>query len=142
MSEILSLLYVSSAVRVLSSAEIYRLLATARQRNMRHAVTGVLLHCDGSFMQYIEGPHDGVEHIYRVIRNDVGHRGFIEISREVITEREFGDWSMAFLTTEVDGYPWPAEEHALFCAVPQVLNVGDSPPRLLLRNFWNRALRR
>ena len=53
-----SLVYVSSAVKLLRPEEIEYLLTRARERNEEYGITGVLLYIGGNFMQYIEGPAD------------------------------------------------------------------------------------
>ena len=56
MSDLTNLCYVSSATRSLSVAQLTDLLIDARQFNQSVQVTGVLLHHDGGFFQYLEGP--------------------------------------------------------------------------------------
>ena len=53
-SDLESLVYVSSAVRLLNLEEIGYLLRRARERNTEYGITGVLLYVGGNFMQYIE----------------------------------------------------------------------------------------
>jgi hypothetical protein len=47
--------YVSSASWNLLPEQVERIVAESRRYNALTGVTGVLLHCDGNFMQYIEG---------------------------------------------------------------------------------------
>ena len=94
-SDLESIVYVSSATRLLSLDEIQHLLSRSRDRNLQHGVTGVLLYVGGNFMQYIEGPAAGLNVIYRIIQQDELHSGIIEVSREAVEQRQFGDWSMA-----------------------------------------------
>jgi len=56
MTELKALVYVSSATELLSDQALDELLQGARSTNERIGVTGVLLHCEGNFMQYVEGP--------------------------------------------------------------------------------------
>lgn len=141
MEELQSIVYVSSAVRLFSAEEIRHLLDAARKRNQEYGVTGVLLHCDGNFMQYIEGPSAGLDHVYGIICTDSKHRGMIEIMRAPIDRREFGEWSMAYRSPEANGYSGSAQEQHLFGPVAQRHAMDASPSRLLLQNFWTRGLR-
>jgi hypothetical protein len=86
-SDLDSLVYVSSAVRLLSLDEISDLLKRARERNKEYGITGVLLYIGGNFMQYIEGPKDNLDVIYKIIREDEQHTGLIMVSREAIENR-------------------------------------------------------
>lgn len=94
-----SICYVSAAVQRLSQAEIDALLQQSRTRNQSLDVTGLLLYCDGSFMQYFEGPAPGVEQIWSSIRRDRRHTSVTTLFEEPITERLFQDWSMGFEAT-------------------------------------------
>jgi len=80
-ADLISLIYVSTATHLLSAAELDRLMARAPHRNERAGVTGVLLYNDGHFMQYLEGPAEGLSKIYKIIKADRLHRGLIELLR-------------------------------------------------------------
>ncbi len=54
MTQLYNLVYVSSAVRPPTEAELRHLLQRAQERNRTQGVTGVLLFDAGNFMQYIE----------------------------------------------------------------------------------------
>ena len=93
---LISLTYVSSAVRKFSDEELVALLRTSRSNNERAGISGMLLYKDGDFMQTLEGPEDAVSNVISVIAQDVRHRGIIRLLHRQLTERSFGDWSMAF----------------------------------------------
>lgn len=133
-----SLVYVSSAVRLLSPAEIEHLLSRARERNLEYGITGVLLYIGGNFMQYIEGPADNLEIIYRIIREDELHTGIILVTRETIEARQFGDWLMAYQTKAVRGYIGPTEERSLLEKHLELPAENPSTARIVLHGFWNR----
>jgi hypothetical protein len=92
----ISLVYVSSAVRLLSDAELIELLRISRQNNERDSITGMLLYKGGNFMQVIEGPEEVVIRLYGKILRDPRHTGLMILSQEPIQERQFPDWSMGF----------------------------------------------
>lgn len=91
--------YVSAAVQRFSQSEIDALLQQSRTRNRKVEVTGVLLYCDGSFMQYFEGPAAGVEQLWSSIRRDPRHTSVTKLFEEPTSERLFPDWSMGFQPT-------------------------------------------
>lgn len=138
-SSLESIAYVSSAVRLLDLEEISHLLARARQRNSEYGVTGVLLYIGGNFMQYIEGPCDSLDVIYGIILQDELHTGIIQISREAIEERQFGEWSMAFQTREFEGYVGSPGEKKLIDRLLELADDNPSSARIVLRGFWERS---
>lgn len=89
--------YVSSASPILAdSDEIDALLVDARDFNAKCDVSGVLLHHDGNFLQYIEGPTAGVAAVYRRILQSRRHHGLIELFNGPVMERNFPQWQMGF----------------------------------------------
>jgi hypothetical protein len=88
------LLYMSSAPEKFSAAELGVLLDRARKNNAARSVTGMLLHADGNFIQYIEGEHDTVLSLFDMISGDRRHRNIQMLARGEIDDRRFPDWSM------------------------------------------------
>jgi len=88
--------YVSSAAWKLRDEDLELIVAQSRGFNTVSGVTGVLLYCDGLFMQYFEGPGGAVEETYARIRRSQRHRQINEMLSQAITVREFGEWSMGF----------------------------------------------
>lgn len=92
----ISLIYVSSSVRQLNSAELLDILKVSRENNVSKDVTGLLLYKGGNFMQVLEGPEEVVVALYETIRKDPRHKDVFLISNENIQERHFPAWEMAF----------------------------------------------
>ena len=134
-----SLVYVSSAVRLLSPQEIEYLLKRARERNEEYAITGVLLYIGGNFMQYIEGPESNLDLIYKIICEDKQHSGIILVSREPIERRQFGDWSMAYRTRDTEGFTGSPDERQLIEKDLELPDTEPSTARIVLHSFWNRG---
>ena len=59
--------YVSRALPELSAERLQALVDDAARFNKMAGVTGVLLHDGGRFLQYIEGPPDGIDSVYERI---------------------------------------------------------------------------
>jgi hypothetical protein len=55
-----STVYVSSATRRLSVAELAEILRVSRADNQRDEITGMLLYKDGNIMQVLEGAEEKV----------------------------------------------------------------------------------
>lgn len=97
MTELLSIIYVSSAVKPFTDTELEELLVDARSFNKAHALTGVLLYAEGNFLQYLEGPLDAVTNAYARIQTSHRHKGLIELNRAEIHNRSFASWEMGLL---------------------------------------------
>jgi hypothetical protein len=83
------LIYISSAVGVLTGAELDRILLRAKAANPSHGVTGLMLFYEGSFLQAIEGPHAGVAGLMQKIRRDRRHTNIVTLESGLIDERHF-----------------------------------------------------
>jgi len=104
----ITLVYVSSAVKPFSKSELVELLAQARRKNTRLGVTGLLLYRDGNFMQALEGEDKTVLALSDTIAADRRHKGLITLYKAPISERQFRDWAMGFhdlRSTEVSKIP-------------------------------------
>lgn len=91
-----SLVYVSSAVTLFSSAELVALLEQSRANNIRLGVSGLLLYKDGNAMQLLEGERETVLALYDRIARDPRHRGLLRLLEGPTETRQFAEWSMAF----------------------------------------------
>jgi len=89
-----SIVYVSTAVAPLTDGELEALLVDALDFNRKHAITGVLLYNDGSFMQCIEGPEAAIAQTYARIRASKRHKDIDELMNEPVPGRSFQSWDM------------------------------------------------
>ena len=89
-------LYVSSATRPFSKAELVELLERSRLNNTRLGLTGMLLYKDGNFMQVLEGEESETQRLMAAIERDPRHTGFVRLIRGETEDRQFPDWSMGF----------------------------------------------
>ena len=92
----LSLIYVSTSVKLLNDEELLDILKVSRENNSSRDVTGLLLYKGGNFMQVLEGPDEVVEAVFETIKADPRHKDVIVLSREQISNRQFPAWEMAF----------------------------------------------
>src|SRR6478672_8325986 len=92
----LSITYISTALKKLSNDELVTLLATWRSCNLRFDITGLLLYKAGSFIQTIEGPEASILRLYDNIKHDPLHTNVVTVLQESIQERHFIHWSMGF----------------------------------------------
>jgi len=92
----ISLIYVSTARKLLNDQELLDILRASRENNEETDITGMLLYKGGNFMQVLEGPEEKVMALYETIRKDDRHKDAHILSKETITARQFPSWEMAF----------------------------------------------
>lgn len=129
--ELLSIVYVSAATRLMDDEELERLLQEARRNNLRLDVSGLLLYGDGNFMQLLEGPEAVVRELYARICRDPRHHMVTTVFDESGLAREFSDWSMAY--RRVDAPTWLRLSHL---ARGDGQAAGNSMLKGLLASFW------
>jgi len=138
-SDLDSLVYVSSAVRLLNLEEISYLLNRARDRNKEYGITGVLLQIDGNYMQYLEGLKDNLDIIYNIIQEDEQHTGLILIAREAIEVRLFSDWPLAYYAMDGRDDVGSPDERQLIEKMKELPSDNPSTAQIVLKSFWNRG---
>lgn len=138
MQELTAVVYRSQAVRYMSALELDELLIGARPFNAKAQVTGALLHAQGTFLQYFEGPPEGVERVYARIRQSSQHERLVELLNEPIDTRQFARRHMAFCETPASELKEIANE-MWTRALPNLRAKHTRSPGLkLLLGFWER----
>jgi hypothetical protein len=92
----ISITYVSSAVLQFKESDLQDLVEQCQANNKRLGVTGVLIYCDGNFIQVIEGPDLVTYALFDGIKRDIRHRDVTTINVEPLEAREFHGWAMAY----------------------------------------------
>ncbi len=96
MSDLIHLIYASTATRKFSEEDLLQLLGESRLKNAQLNLTGVLLHTDNHFFQILEGEPEMVDQMFQHISQDERHTKVVSIIREPISKRSFGEWTMGF----------------------------------------------
>ncbi len=94
MTNLIQLIYSSSATQELQDSELLSILEVSRRNNAARNVTGMLLSEKWSFFQVLEGPAESVEEVFKIISADKRHNRVITIVKEAIPQRSFGEWTM------------------------------------------------
>lgn len=95
-----AIVYCSRVVPGTTVEQIDCLVRDAATHNLIAGVTGVLL-CDGlSFLQYFEGPEDGMAVTYARILNATTHTDIVELGARSGGKRRFPYWSMHWIPVE------------------------------------------
>ncbi len=89
-------IYVSKVSVPLSKTALNDLIAESRHNNKENLITGILLHIDGVFLQYIEGPEDKIDQLYQKIKEDDRHRDLNILESGLIQTRKYKEWQMLF----------------------------------------------
>lgn len=89
------LIYLSKAVDAQTSELSESILRQAHAWNTQNDVTGVLCQGQDVFLQVLEGERGKVTQLYARIHADPRHKDLELIHCENITQRRYGDWSMA-----------------------------------------------
>ncbi|MBH1863688.1 BLUF domain-containing protein [Stenotrophomonas maltophilia] len=89
-----AVVYASQVAEGLSIDRLKALVADAARFNKLAGVTGVLLHDGTRFVQYFEGPEDGVASVYERVLQSASHTDVVELARGRVSTRQFPYWSM------------------------------------------------
>jgi hypothetical protein len=96
------LLYVSQPVGPVTTAVTSSLLSLSSRYNKQANISGVLCQGTGLYMQVLEGERTKVNQLFGKIMADKRHEHVELLSMEDITERQFGQWSMALVHLSKD----------------------------------------
>ena len=92
----LQIAYISTAKGNVDQALLDSILRVSRRNNAAAGLTGLLVSGGRRFLQVLEGPDQAVLATYARIQADPRHRAFVLVTCQGISERGFGDWSMAY----------------------------------------------
>jgi len=84
----------------LPSAKLEELVNDAARFNKDAGVTGVLLFDGTRFLQYLEGPEDGLAVAYSRVLGSQSHSGIVELQRGRVGQRRLPFWPMRWLPVE------------------------------------------
>lgn len=137
MEELTAVVYRSRAVHPMSMRALDQLLVEARAFNEKAGVSGVLLHHQGSFLQYIEGPRESVERVYARIRRSNQHDQVVALFYRAIDTRQFSRWHMAFCEPPLSVLEEIANE--MWTMALPAMRAGQirSPGLQHLLDFWD-----
>lgn len=91
------LLYASTVAEGFDPADLDDILATARARNSRDGITGLLFFTTDIFVQCLEGSRQAVNALYVDLMHDPRHHRLVLLSYGEIDERMFSSWQMAYI---------------------------------------------
>lgn len=95
------LIYVSNMTDACDTEALQEILRVSRLNNPSKGITGVLCYDPAFFLQCLEGPRENVNELYSAIAADPRHKNVTLLEYVDTEERLFGDWFMAFLSTDI-----------------------------------------
>ena len=100
MTDLIHLIYASSAMGMMSPQDLVDILKKSHENNSRLGITGMLLYRGGNFLQVLEGEEQIVDERFKVIMQDPRHRHVTLLVKRPVTKRQFENWEMGF--TNID----------------------------------------
>ncbi|MBH1391330.1 BLUF domain-containing protein [Stenotrophomonas maltophilia] len=97
-----AIVYVSEAVSGFSPERLKALMDDAARFNRGAGVTGVLLFDGERFLQYMEGPADGLDVAFSRVAGASSHIHLIELARGRVGQRRLPFWPMRCLSVTAD----------------------------------------
>lgn len=103
MKEIFRLVYISEAHHEVCYTDLENILFSARNRNSKLDITGILIHRDDFFIQLLEGPEAHVKEVLSLIIKDRRHKNLRVIKEWTSTQpRYFDKWAMSFIDGDLE----------------------------------------
>jgi hypothetical protein len=137
------IIYCSQATTDFSPEELVALLESARDKNAKSGLTGMLLYCSQSFLQMLEGDPSALETTYQRIMADPRHSNLRLLMNVDVSAPLFPDWTMGFehvddeeLAADLDGFT-PESEYPL--VNPDLITNGVVAQTLLTLYAQNRV---
>ncbi len=100
MSDLIHLIYASSATRMMNEDDLLEILKKSHENNGRLGITGMLLYRGGNFLQVLEGEEKVVDDRFKVIMQDPRHHQVTLLLKRPVNKRQFQQWEMGF--TNID----------------------------------------
>lgn len=91
---------ISGDLATTGSEKLGWLVEDALRFNRDAGVTGVLLFDGARFLQYLEGPEDGLSVAYSRVLGASSHSGIVELQRGRVGQRRLPFWPMKWLPLE------------------------------------------
>lgn len=97
-SQMLRLLYFSTARADIDKSDVDDIVEVAEKKNKKLGITGALAFNGRNFCQVLEGDENAVRALIEEIEADKRHSGFKIIDEKAVETRHFPDWSMQLVT--------------------------------------------
>lgn len=82
--------------------EIQKILDSCERHNPSKSITGVLVHSNNYFLQFLEGDENELMALYNHIKKDSRHSKVILLNKGIIEGRMFPSWHMGYKDADKD----------------------------------------
>ncbi|HSH05742.1 MAG TPA: BLUF domain-containing protein [Anaerolineae bacterium] len=131
----LCIVYLSRPTNTWPHKQLDTILTEFRQKNKKANVTGMLLYGNQQIFQVLEGAPEVVKSLLQKIADDDRHKDMEVIFDQLIEDRFFSDWSMAFLPLkQIDVLDLPGYSRILIEPIANVI-ADDNEVVDLMRMF-------
>jgi len=90
------LVYSSTATQTISNQQLATILQSSHRNNPMLGITGMLLYCQGKFIQVLEGKRDAVHELYlKIVKNPL-HTDAHVLLEGRLPQRNFTSWTMGY----------------------------------------------
>ena len=96
MKNLYRLVYTSYRKTSCTDEEVEAILDSCKRNNPNRDITGVLMHSEKRFLQYLEGDKDELQELYDIIKADPRHGGANQRDFSPIESRIFPSWHMGY----------------------------------------------
>lgn len=124
---LIQLVYISVATQQHDDRSLANMMQSASADNKKVGITGMLLYCDGFFMQVLEGEEAMVDAVFMRISQDLRHKDVMTILREPIDQRSFSGWSMGFRVLALGAVQSDPSYAPFFDGGVQTANFAERP---------------
>ncbi|MBL6448167.1 BLUF domain-containing protein [Fulvivirga sp. 29W222] len=100
--QLFRLIYSSLRKENCDASEIDNILNACKKNNPGKDITGILLHSDKKFIQYLEGDSKEILGLYDHIKKDDRHKSVVMLSYGPIKQRNFPSWHMGYKNISLD----------------------------------------
>lgn len=142
MNFLYQLVYTSKRNPNCTDAEIQKILDACKRNNVSKDITGVLLHSDDHFIQYLEGDKDIIK-LYDLIKDDKRHKHVVLLSYGPLKQRIFPAWHMGYKSISKDQLEFLTDgdekEKALYTSLLKGEKQDGIQATNLLVKFFNKA---
>jgi hypothetical protein len=96
------LIYSSVRNAICTDEEIQKILNSCERNNPSKSITGVLVHSNNYFLQFLEGDENELMALYNHIKKDSRHSKVILLNKGTIEGRMFPSWHMGYKDADKD----------------------------------------
>lgn len=100
--QLFRLIYSSIRKTNCDESEIQKILDSCNKNNPGKDITGVLLHSEKKFIQYLEGDSKEILKLYDEIKLDNRHKSVVMLSYGPIESRSFPGWHMGYKNVSLE----------------------------------------